>query len=87
MRDLEREIRLMGPINPLALEEFTALQERHGFLEQQLEDVTLDPARPATRASAPSTPRSSRVFAAAFADVSENFTALFTTLFPGGPGG
>ena len=38
-RDLERELKLMGPINPLALEEFTALQERHTFLEEQLEDV------------------------------------------------
>ncbi|MDP4705763.1 MAG: hypothetical protein NWR75_04410, partial [Ilumatobacteraceae bacterium] len=38
-RDLERELRLMGPINPLALEEFNELQERHKFLEEQLEDV------------------------------------------------
>ena len=29
----------MGPINPLALEEFNELQERHTFLEEQLEDV------------------------------------------------
>ena len=39
VRDLERELRLMGPINPLALEEFNELQERHTFLEAQLEDV------------------------------------------------
>ena len=39
VRDLERELRIMGPINPLALEEFNALQERHAFLETQLEDV------------------------------------------------
>ena len=38
-RDLERELRIMGPINPLALEEYDALQERHDFLQQQLEDV------------------------------------------------
>ena len=38
-RELERELRILGPINPLALEEFTALQERHRFLEAQLEDV------------------------------------------------
>ena len=29
----------MGPINPLALEEHDALQERHQFLQEQLEDV------------------------------------------------
>jgi chromosome segregation protein len=34
VRDLERELRVMGPINPLALEEFAALQERHRFLEE-----------------------------------------------------
>ena len=39
VRELERELRMMGPINPLALEEYEALQERHGFLEGQLEDV------------------------------------------------
>jgi chromosome segregation protein len=39
VRDLERELRLMGPINPLALEEFNELQTRHKFLEEQLEDV------------------------------------------------
>ncbi|MFM8942252.1 MAG: chromosome segregation SMC family protein, partial [Acidimicrobiaceae bacterium] len=38
-RELERELRLMGPINPLALEEFTELQLRNTFLEEQLEDV------------------------------------------------
>jgi chromosome segregation protein len=32
VRELERELRLMGPINPLALQEFTELQERHTFL-------------------------------------------------------
>ncbi len=39
VRELERELRLMGPINPLALEEFDELQKRHTFLEEQLEDV------------------------------------------------
>ena len=38
-RELERELRLMGPINPLALEEYDALQERHTFLQEQLDDV------------------------------------------------
>ena len=36
---LERDLKLMGPINPLALQEFQALQERHDFLEAQLEDI------------------------------------------------
>ncbi len=75
----------MGPINPLALEEFTALQERHGFLEQQLEDVR-STRRDLQRVIRSVDAEIQSVFAAAFADVSENFTALFTTLFPGGAG-
>ena len=38
-RELERDLRLMGPINPLALEEHRALQERAEFLQAQLDDV------------------------------------------------
>ncbi|HEV7526697.1 MAG TPA: chromosome segregation protein SMC, partial [Acidimicrobiia bacterium] len=38
-RELERELRLMGPVNPLALTEYEALVERHEFLQKQLDDV------------------------------------------------
>ena len=75
----------MGPINPLALQEYDALQERHAFLQEQLDDVK-EPRRDLRRSSRPSTSRSS-TFAAAFADVSQNFESLFQTLFPGGRGG
>jgi chromosome segregation protein len=85
VRELEREIRLMGPINPLALEEFTSLQERHRFLEEQLEDVR-STRRDLQRVIRSVDAEIQSVFAAAFADVSESFTALFTTLFPGGTG-
>ena len=85
VRDLERELRLMGPINPLALQEFTELQERHTFLEAQLEDVR-NTRRELTRVIAAIDQEIQQVFAAAFADVSENFTNLFAMLFPGGVG-
>jgi chromosome segregation protein len=85
LRELERELRLMGPINPLALEEFTALQERHGFLEAQLDDVKTS-RRELTRVIREIDAEIVNVFVAAFADVSENFTTLFETLFPGGQG-
>ena len=39
VRELERELRHMGPVNPLALEEFTSLQERLTFLERQLDEM------------------------------------------------
>ena len=85
VRDLERELRLMGPINPLALEEFNALQERHTFLEAQLEDVRTT-RRELTGVIKAIDNEIQSVFAAAYADVSENFTELFATLFPGGVG-
>jgi chromosome segregation protein len=75
----------MGPINPLALEEWAALQERHQFLEAQLEDVR-STRRELQRVIRSVDAEIQTVFASAFADVSENFSALFETLFPGGAG-
>jgi chromosome segregation protein len=85
VRDLERELRLMGPINPLALEEFNELQERHRFLEEQLEDVR-STRRELMRVIAAVDNEIQSVFASAFADVSSNFAQLFGNLFPGGTG-
>ena len=47
-RDLDRELRLMGPINPLALEEYDALQERHDFLQAAARRREEQPPRAAT---------------------------------------
>jgi chromosome segregation protein len=84
-RELERELRLLGPVNPLAMEELAALEERHSFLAGQLEDVK------STRRELNGVIRSveaemTGLLAAAYADVAENFSALFETLFPGGEG-
>ena len=84
-RELDRELRLLGPINPLALEEFTALQERHAFLEAQLEDVK-STRRDLMRVIKAVDAEIQTVFGTAFADVSVNFTSLFGMLFPGGAG-
>ncbi|HEX9682123.1 MAG TPA: chromosome segregation protein SMC [Acidimicrobiales bacterium] len=85
VRELERELKIMGPINPLALQEFDELTERHEFLDSQLDDVK------ATRRDLNKIIRKVdgeivEVFAAAFADVADNFETLFQTLFPGGRG-
>jgi chromosome segregation protein len=85
VRELEGELRLLGPINPLALEEFNALQERHAFLEEQLEDVKRT-RRDLARVIRGVDAEIEATFGVAFADVSRNFTALFGTLFPGGSG-
>jgi chromosome segregation protein len=85
VRELERELRLMGPVNPLALEEFEALTERHSFLEAQLDDVK-STRRDLSKVIRAIDEEIVNVFAAAYADVSQNFEALFETLFPGGHG-
>ena len=85
VRGLERELRLLGPINPLALEEFTELQERHTFLEAQLEDIRTT-RRDLLRVIKAVDLEIQTVFAAAFADVSTHFTTLFDTCSPVAPG-
>jgi chromosome segregation protein len=85
VRELERELRTMGPVNPLALEELAALQERHAFLTAQLDDVK------ATRKELAKVIRAvegemAQLLAAAYADVADHFSRLFETLFPGGQG-
>jgi len=84
-RELERELRLMGPINPLALNEFDELQTRHSFLENQLEDVK-NSRRDLIKVIKQVDREIQSVFAAAFADVRDNYEKLFAMLFPGGVG-
>jgi chromosome segregation protein len=84
-RELERELRMLGPINPLALQEHDALAERHTFLQQQLDDVK-ESRRELLRVIRAVDREIVSVFQTAFQDVSEHFSALFATLFPGGAG-
>jgi len=86
VRELERELRLMGPINPLALQEYEALRERHEFLEAQLDDVKTT-RRDLSKIIRAIDEEIVSVFSAAYADVMMNFESLFETLFPGGKGG
>ncbi len=84
-RELERDLRLMGPINPLALEEHRTLQERAEFLQGQLDDVR-STRRELNRVIRAVDKEIITVFAQAFQDVAEHFSQLFVTLFPGGTG-
>ena len=85
VRELERELRLMGPINPLALQEFDELQKRHTFLEEQLEDVK-NTRRELIKVIKEVDREIQTTFSSAYADVSENFARIFNSLFPGGQG-
>lgn len=82
---LESELEIMGPVNPLALEEYQALQERHTFLQGQLDDIR-GTRRELSKVIASIDEEIVTVFASAFADVAVNFQQLFETLFPGGQG-
>src|SRR5436190_4071099 len=84
-RAAERALSLLGRVNPLALEEFNALQERHRYLTEQLEDLK------ATRRDLLTVVREvdervEQVFRAAFEDTAREFEQVFSTLFPGGAG-
>jgi chromosome segregation protein len=81
----ERELAELGRVNPLALEEFAALEERYNFLSTQLEDVKAA-RKDLLDVIADVDDRILQVFAEAYADVEREFTQVFDTLFPGGEG-
>jgi chromosome segregation protein len=85
LRSAERALAQLGRINPLALEEFDALEERHRFLSAQLDDLKKT-RRDLLEIVREVDSRVQDVFAAAYADVAREFTALFSRLFPGGEG-
>jgi chromosome segregation protein len=80
-----KDLRALGKVNPLALEEFAALEERHTYLVQQLEDLRR--SRADLEEIIRDVDRHVReVFAQAFHDTQEQFVRVFSTLFPGGEG-
>jgi len=81
----ERELAELGRVNPLALEEFAALEERYNFLSTQLEDVKAA-RKDLLDVVAEVDDRILQVFTEAFADVEREFSAVFSALFPGGEG-
>jgi chromosome segregation protein len=85
LKSAERALAMLGRVNPLALEEFSAMEERHKFLSEQLEDLRrtrkdlLDIVREVDA-------RVEQVFREAYADVEKAFDSTFSRLFPGGEG-
>ncbi|WP_280458251.1 AAA family ATPase, partial [Nocardia carnea] len=81
----EKDLATLGKVNPLALEEFAALEERYNFLATQLEDVKKarqDLLDVVSEVDA----RILQVFTDAYADVEREFVQVFSALFPGGEG-
>jgi chromosome segregation protein len=81
----ERDLALLGKVNPLALEEFAALEERHQFLSTQLEDLKAT-RRDLLTVIREVDERILEVFTSAYHDVAREFEIVFATLFPGGEG-
>ncbi|TXC94679.1 AAA family ATPase [Streptomyces sp. ISID311] len=85
LKAAERAYQQLGKVNPLALEEFAALEERHQFLSEQLEDLKK------TRADLMQVikevdERVEQVFTEAYHDTAREFEGVFSRLFPGGEG-
>ena len=78
VRELESDLRRMGPINPLALQEYEALKERHDFVAEQLEDVRSG-RRELNKVITAVDAEIVDVFEAAFVDVADNFKQIFST--------
>ncbi|HEX3611890.1 MAG TPA: chromosome segregation protein SMC [Sporichthyaceae bacterium] len=85
LREAERALALLGKVNPLALEEFAALEERSAFLTAQLEDLK-NGRRDLLTVVAEVDARVEQVFAAAWEDTAREFVGVFSRLFPGGEG-
>lgn len=85
LRAAERALALLGRVNPLALEEFAALEERHRFLTEQLADLKKSRAD-LLEIVKEIDERVEQVFADAFRDTAAQFDRVFPRLFPGGEG-
>jgi chromosome segregation protein len=81
----QRLLDQLGKVNPLALEEFAALEERHAFLVTQLEDLKKT-RRDLLTVIKEVDERVQQVFTEAYADTAREFERTFTVLFPGGQG-
>jgi chromosome segregation protein len=83
--ELERKLAALGPVNPLALQELSSLEERHKELEVQVDDVR-GARRELHEVVRTLDHEIMTSFAAAAADVNEHFSTLVALLFPGGTG-
>ena len=79
------ELTALGAINPLALEEYEALSERHAYLNQQIDDLKAT-RRDLNTVMDEVSSHIAEVFTAALEDINTHYRRIFATLFPGGEG-
>ncbi|MFF1678456.1 chromosome segregation protein SMC [Streptomyces sp. NPDC058256] len=85
LKSAERAYQQLGKVNPLALEEFSALEERHKFLSEQLEDLKKT-RTDLLQVVKEVDERVEQVFTEAYRDTARQFEGVFSRLFPGGEG-
>ena len=85
LQSAERKLAQLGRVNPLALEEFAALEQRHKFLTEQLADLT-NTRRDLMTIIEELDEKMQDIFASAFDDTKAAFNQVFPVLFPGGSG-
>ncbi|WES65204.1 chromosome segregation protein SMC [Microbacter sp. GSS18] len=85
LQEAERKLGRLGRVNPLALEEFAALEQRHSFLTEQLSDLT-QTRKDLLTIIGELDERMQSIFLAAFEDTRVAFGEVFPILFPGGSG-
>ncbi|HLP23048.1 MAG TPA: chromosome segregation protein SMC [Microbacteriaceae bacterium] len=85
LREYESKVEQLGRVNPLALEEYAALEQRHTFLTEQLADLTKTRADLMTIIEELDEKMQS-IFLDAFEDTKAAFAEVFPILFPGGSG-
>ncbi|WIB25248.1 AAA family ATPase [Curtobacterium sp. MCSS17_015] len=85
LADAERDLGRLGKVNPLALEEFQALEQRHAFLSEQLDDLQRTRTDLLTIIEELDG-KMQTIFASAFEDTQAAFDVVFPILFPGGSG-
>jgi chromosome segregation protein len=85
LKDAEKLLEKLGRVNPLALEEFAALEQRHKFLTDQLQDLT-ETRKDLIKIIADLDEKMQVIFNDAFQDTKKAFEKVFPVLFPGGTG-
>ena len=83
LKRAEKDLRALGKVNPLALEEYKALEERYSFLSTQLDDV-IQARKDLTGVIEDVDAQILQLFTDAWTDVEAEFPRVFQTLFPGG---
>ena len=85
LKESEKLLEKLGRVNPLALEEFSALEQRHKFLTDQLQDLT-DTRKDLIKIIHDLDEKMKTIFGDAFQDTKKAFEKVFPVLFPGGTG-